>query len=338
MPSGRGAGAGVRPLRRGDRVSANVLENEPLARYVAWRIGGPARYFANATSAAEMAELVAWGYARDVPIFILGGGSNILIADSGFPGLVIRNRAMSQRVEEDGDAALLHIDAGAPMAGTARRLAGQGLGGLIWAEGLPGTVGGAVYGNAGCYGGDIAGNLVRATVLDSSGEVEEWSRESFGYGYRTSALKRLTLEASGGTPDQGRHGGLPLRPGLTHPVVVSAVLRLERDDPARLAAEMAETAASRRSKTPSGSSCGSSFKNPPGHTAGRLLDMAGLKGTRAGAAVVSEKHANYIVNEGGATAADVLRLTEIMRERVLQVFGIELELEVQLIGHQRVAR
>ena len=121
-------------------------------------------------------------------------------------------------------------------------------------------------------------------------------------------------------------------PGLASPIVLSGRLRLQRDDPAKLAAEMAEIAAARRSKTPSGSSCGSSFKNPPGTTAGRLLDLAGLKGTRVGGAVVSERHANYIVNEGGATASDVLRLIHIMRERVLQTFGIELELEVQLVG------
>jgi UDP-N-acetylmuramate dehydrogenase len=308
-------------------MALELREHEPLARYVGWRIGGPARFFANATTPAELVELVNWGRERELPIFVLGGGANILVGDGGFPGLVIRNRTAGYRLDESGDEVTLEIASGAPMAGTARRMAGQGLRGLIWAEGLPGTVGGAIYGNAGCYGGDTAGNLVRATLLRPDGEIEEWSREQFRFRYRGSALK----------PDD--HPGLqqpgdeaPLTPGLAGPIVLSARLRLHRDDPRKLAEEMAEIAAARKGKTPSGSSCGSSFKNPPGTSAGQLLDMAGLKGTRVGGAVVSERHANYIVNQGGATAADVLRLTEIMRERVLAVFGVELELEVQLVG------
>ncbi len=296
-----------------------MLEHEPLARYVGWRIGGPARFFTNAKTTPELVEAIAWGRERELPIFMLGGGTNILVADGGFPGLVIRNRTMGHRVEEAGGDVTLHVESGAPMAGTARRMAGQGLGGLIWAEGLPGTAGGAVYGNAGCYGGDTASVLLRATVLRPDGEVEEWGTEQLHFRYRGSALKPQS-------------GGAAIASGLPHPVVLNASLRLQRDDPRRLAAEMAEIAAARRSKTPSGSSCGSSFKNPPGTPAGRLLDLAGLKGTRAGGAVVSERHANYIVNTGGTTATDVLRLIDIMRERVLQAFGVELELEVQIVG------
>jgi len=301
----------------------NIQEHEPLGRYVAWRIGGPARYFATARTADELAELLRWGVERDLPIFVLGGGTNLLIGDAGFPGLAIRNRATTLHIEQHGDSAVLHADSGAPMAGTARRMAGQGLGGLIWAEGLPGTVGGAVYGNAGCYGGDLAGVLLDATVVCPDGSVEQWDAERFHFAYRTSALKEQALSVAAADPGATR---------MTYPIVLSARLRLQRDDPARLAAEMATIAATRRSKTPSGSSCGSSFKNPPGTTAGKLLDEAGLKGTRVGGAVVSTVHANYIVNDGGATAEDVLRLTDIMRERVLQECGVELELEVQLIG------
>ena len=310
-------------------MSLEILEHEPLARYVGWRIGGPARFFTSVKTTAEMIEAIRWGRDREVPIFLLGGGTNILVADRGFPGLVIRNRSMGYRVEEAGDEATLHIASGAPMAGTARRMAGQGLAGLVWAEGLPGTVGGAIYGNAGCYGGDTAGNLIQATILRPDGEVEEWNAEQFRFRYRGSSIK----------PEQPQHQSKIQNPkseitppGLPSPVVLEASLRLHRDDPQKLALEMAEIAAARRSKTPSGSSCGSSFKNPPGTTAGRLLDMAGLKGTRVGGAVVSARHANYIVNEGGATAGNVLRLIDIMRERVLQAFGVELELEVQIVG------
>ena len=314
-------------------MSLEILEHEPLARYVGWRIGGPARFFTSVKTTAEMIEAIRWGRDREVPIFLLGGGTNILVADRGFPGLVIRNRSMGYRVEEAGDEATLHIASGAPMAGTARRMAGQGLAGLVWAEGLPGTVGGAVYGNAGCYGGDTAGNLIQATILRPDGEVEEWNTEQFRFRYRGSAIKPEQPQHQSKIQNRVPAGRSKITPpGLPSPVVLEASLRLHRDDPQKLALEMAEIAAARRSKTPSGSSCGSSFKNPPGTTAGRLLDMAGLKGTRVGGAVVSERHANYIVNEGGATAADVLRLIDIMRERVVQAFGVELELEVQIVG------
>jgi UDP-N-acetylmuramate dehydrogenase len=327
-----------------DLTHMTLLEREPLARYTSWRIGGPARYFATANSADDLRDLLQWAAAEELPTFILGGGTNILVADGGYPGLVIRNRATQYRVEQRGDDVRLHVESGAPMAGTVRRLTAQGYGGLVWAEGLPGTIGGAIFGNAGCYGGDMAQQLIAATVL-RDGVVERWPAERFAYGYRTSALKRVNRDQGSGIRDQGsqvagqanNHNMFELtsapRP-LIPAVVLAAELRLTRDDPARLAAEMATIAEARKSKTPSGSSCGSVFKNPAGASAGQLLEQAGLKGAQVGAAIVSEKHANYIVNLGGATAGDVLRLTEIMRERVLIAFGVELELEVQVVGEQ----
>jgi UDP-N-acetylmuramate dehydrogenase len=311
-------------------LKSQILENEPLARYTSWRIGGPARYFANVTTAGDLGGLINWATAREVPVFILGGGTNILVADGGFPGLVIRNRAANWQIEQRGGEPVLWVESGAPTAGTVRRLAARGIGGLTWAEGLPGTLGGALYGNAGCYGGDMAHHLIRAWVL-RNGEVEEWPADRFAYGYRTSVLKRGTRDAEGGTRDV-RSGISDLRTPhpapRTPPVILAAELRVTQDDPARLDAQMAEIAAARKGKTPAGSSCGSVFKNPPGTTAGTVLDQCGLKGN----AVVSDKHANYIVNLGGATAADVLGLTEVMRERVLREMGIELDLEVQLVG------
>jgi UDP-N-acetylmuramate dehydrogenase len=315
---------------------SKILENEPLARYTAWKIGGPARYFAAATSAEEFAALLHWAQHESLPVFILGGGSNILIADGGFPGLVIRNRAAQQRIEDHGDEATLWIESGAPTAGTARRLVAQGYGGLVWAEGLPGTIGGALYGNAGCYGGDMAHALIRASVL-RDGEIEEWPVERFAYDYRSSALKRAHGSTGAWEHGSAESPRLPSPPAPTRsmpPCILAAEIRLFRDDPARLTEEMRVIAEARKGKTPSGSSCGSVFKNPPGTTAGTLLDRAGIKGTRVGGAVVSEKHANYIVNTGGATAGDVLRLSGIMRERVLREFGVELEFEVQVVGEQ----
>lgn len=304
-----------------------LLEHEPLARYTSWRIGGPARYFATATSADDLRDLLQWAAVEELSVFVLGGGTNILVADGGYPGLVIRNRAVQHRVDQLGDDVRLWVESGAPTAGTARRLTAQGYAGLVWAEGLPGTIGGAIFGNAGCYGGDMAQMVISASIL-RDGVVEEWSAERLDYGYRTSTLKRGSRQQPTPTADQ-------TDAGLQHPpVVLAAQLRLTRDDPARLAAEMAAIAEARKSKTPSGSSCGSVFKNPAGSSAGQLLDQAGLKGTQVGAAIVSQKHANYIVNLGGATASDVLRLTEIMRERVLDAFGVALELEVQIVGEQ----
>ncbi len=146
-------------------------ENEPLAKYTSWRIGGPARYFASAPTAEALTAALDWARERGLPVFILGGGTNILVRDTGFSGLVLRYRAQELRIDDTTGGAW--VAAGAPMAGTARRLAGLGWAGLEWAEGLPGTIGGAVFGNAGCYGGDVASTLVRAWLL-VDGAIEEW--------------------------------------------------------------------------------------------------------------------------------------------------------------------
>ncbi len=292
------------------------LENEPLASYTSWRIGGPARHFVQVTGTADLISALAWADQRDLPVFVLGGGSNILVRDSGFNGLVIRVRSHEMRLEASDDTGRVIVEAGAPMAGTARRLARQGWSGLEWAEGLPGTIGGALYGNAGCYGGDIATSLECAWVL-VNGETQEWSVNCFSFGYRTSVLKQMRTE---GIRWQDR------------PIVLAAAFRLHRDDLTALAQRMERTSSERRSKTPWGASCGSVFKNPPGDSAGRLIEVAGLKGTRIGNAEIASRHANYIINLGGASSDDVLRLIDLARERVLALSGIELELEIQIVG------
>jgi UDP-N-acetylmuramate dehydrogenase len=311
-------------------MAITITENEPLAKYTAWRIGGPARYFASAPTADSLATALDWARERGLPVFILGGGTNILVRDTGFPGLVLRYRAQELRIEEVTGGAW--VAAGAPMAGTARRLAAQGWAGLEWAEGLPGTIGGAVFGNAGCYGGNIASMLARAWLL-VDGAIEEWPVERFAYSYRTSALKRNdergTMKDGQNDPDDSlfiAHGSSFM------PIVVAAEFRMHRAAPSELAERMRSIATERKGKTPVGSSCGSVFKNPPDNSAGRLIEAAGLKGTRAGGAEISQKHANYIVNLGGASSEDILRLTDIARERVSKEFGVTLELEVQVVG------
>lgn len=312
----------------------DILENEPLAPHTSWRIGGPARYYATPRTPAALLQVLEWGAARALPVFVLGGGSNLLARDAGFAGLVVRPRDTAWQIDERGDTATLRVGAGAPMAGTARRVAGLGWAGLEWAEGLPGTIGGAVYGNAGCYGGDIAAALVRATLL-VDGDVQTWEAAQLGYGYRTSVLKRdrrsPTADRSGAALPAEQLSAICRLPSA---VVLAAELRLARADRAELAATMARIAAERRAKTPWGRSCGSVFKNPAGTSAGRLIEQAGLKGATSGAAQISERHANYIVNGGGATSDDILRLIDRARTEVARRFNVDLELEVVILGNE----
>jgi UDP-N-acetylmuramate dehydrogenase len=196
---------------------------------------------------------------------------------------------------------------------------------------LPGTIGGAVFGNAGCYGGDIATVLTRAWLLIEDA-IEEWPTGRFEYGYRMSVLKRNDEDRTINHEQRGSQSSSSIAHRSSFkPIVIAAEFTIQRADARELAAQMERTAAERKGKTPWGSSCGSVFKNPPRESAGRLIEAAGLKGTRVGAAEIAQKHANYIVNLGGASSADVLGLIEIVRERVFKEFGIQLELEVQII-------
>lgn len=294
-----------------------MREFAPLARMNAWRIGGSARYLTTPSGTDDLRAALAFARDRDLPVLLLGGGTNVLLRDHGWPGLVIRYRDTTLTVTEHSSGALALIGTGAPMAGTARRLAHQGWAGLEWAEGLPGTIGGAVVGNAGCYGGDTAAAVDRVWLLIGE-EVVERSSTEIGYGYRTSTLKTAL-------PKPERFVEPPL-------IVVAAAFRLLRADPATLDTRMAETAAQRKLKTPWGASCGSVFKNPPGDSAGRLIEAAGLKGAESGPAQIAAQHANYIINRGGASSDDVLHLIDLARTTVLREFGITLDLEVRIVG------
>ncbi|MFV9504924.1 MAG: UDP-N-acetylmuramate dehydrogenase [Oscillochloridaceae bacterium umkhey_bin13] len=291
-----------------------ISEHEPMERHTSWRAGGLARYYAEPATPDEAQALAQWAHEHDLPLIWAGRGTNTLVRDAGFPGLIAAYRAQQWELDESGPTPLLRVEAGAPMAGLARRLAAMGLAGMVWAEGLPGTLGGAVVGNAGCYGGDTAG-LVQTVELLIGGQREVWSAEQLAYTYRSSALKMLLASQQERIP----------------PLVLAATLRLGRGEPATLQARMAEIARERKAKTPSGSSCGSVFKNPPGASAGQLIEQAGLKGHSSGAAMISPQHANYIVNRGGASASDILALAELAQHEVLRQFGIGLELEVRVI-------
>ncbi|MEY2845907.1 MAG: hypothetical protein RL076_1453 [Chloroflexota bacterium] len=304
-----------------DSADITIEAQVPLASLTAWRIGGVARYLATVSSATGVQQALDFATQQHLPVWILGGGSNILISDAGLNGLVIRMRDRHLHITEHADQAHIHIGAGAQMAGTVRRLSKLGWQGLTWAEGLPGTVGGAVYGNAGCYGGEMAQSVTSVDIWHH-GEMQTQSATQLAFHYRMSAIKQHNA--------QFMRTGMPIAD--LGPIVVGASVMLQRGDIQMLAADMDRTAALRRSKTPQGSSCGSVFKNPPGDAAGRLIDAAGLRGYRHGGAMVAEKHANYIVNSGQATSADVLHIMDHVRNEVSRLFDILLEPEVQLLG------
>ena len=293
----------------GDRLKAG----EPLARYTSARIGGPADWLAAADSAAELAELVRGARALGLEPVILGGGSNVLVSDLGVRGLVILNRARLVTFHEATETPTVWAEAGANLGALARQCCARGLGGLEWAATVPGTVGGAVSGNAGAHGGDMAGNLVLAEILHQDGSVRRWGPADLELAYRTSRLKRLKAL------------GQPA-------VVLAAELSLTRGDPRALQATVDEFVAHRKLTQPPGASLGSMFKNPPGDYAGRLIEAAGLKGLRIGQAEISPRHANFFVNLGEARAADVFALIQRAHATVLAQSGVDLELEVELVG------
>lgn len=299
-------------------LGGNVRVNEPLAPYTTFRIGGPADLFVVAKTIPELIQFVTLARQHDVPVFILGNGSNILVLDGGIRGLVIKNHCDRTSLNvTNAERAILHAESGASLPGVANRMARQGWSGLEWAIGVPGTIGGAIVGNAGAHGSCIADNLLSVTILDAGGATRELPKTELAFDYRQSRFK----------PSRGE-------------IILSAKFEMQRDDPQACIARMNAYTEQRRRTQPTEPSVGSMFKNPPGDPsaplrtglAGRLIEQAGLKGMRVGNVEVSRVHANFFVNHGGAMAADVLRLIEIVRERVHERFGVELELEIEIVA------
>jgi UDP-N-acetylmuramate dehydrogenase len=309
------------PQQLGVQIERNVL----LAPLTTMKVGGPAEYYVTVHTTDQLLKLVRWARGVALPYFILGGGSNILISDAGIRGLVIENRCRQVRIDEPpccefpkDDRPYLMAESGAAMAGAARVSVRAALQGLEWAVSVPGTVGGAVVGNAGAHGGEVKDNLESALLLDEQGDVQEYKVADFHYAYRDSSLKRLQ----------------PLVAGFK-PVVLNAYFRLERGDPATIAARADKFLQHRRRTQPVEPSLGSTFVNPPGDYAGRLIEAAGLKGVRVSGVAVSTLHANFIVNPGGvgkATAGDVMELIAQIQRVVAERCGIHLEREIQLVG------
>ena len=297
--------------RLGDRVRKNV----PLSRYTAARVGGPADGLIEANTLDELVNTVQELWVCDAPFLVLGGGSNVLVSDAGVRGYVVINRARAVQLEETALPPTVWAESGANFGVVARQAALHGLSGLEWAAGIPGTIGGAVVGNAGAHGGDMAANLRVADILHRSRGKEQWSVERFAYQYRSSMLK------------------LQNPPGRAPEIVVLAArLLLERSTPQLVQAKIDEFVAQRRRTQPPGASMGSMFKNPPGDFAGRFIETAGLKGLRSGDAQISSLHANFFINLGRASAAEIYQLIQLARQAVFEQFGVQLELEIEVVG------
>ncbi|UCG25447.1 MAG: UDP-N-acetylmuramate dehydrogenase [Chloroflexota bacterium] len=287
---------------------------EPMARYTSARVGGPAEMFVTVANATELQSAVELAYAQRVPYVVIGGGSNILVADKGIQGLVVHNRAREVRFRHTGLGVVCTADSGMNLSSLARQCIAKGLGGLEWAVSVPGTVGGAVVGNAGAHGGEMAANLLSATVWEPGTGPRIYSNEEMAYAYRQSVLK----QDQGG--DEARR------------VVLSAELELEPEAVEVLVARADGFVARRKETQPGGASMGSMFKNPENYYAGYLIEAAGLKGFRCGGAHISEKHANFFVNDEDASAEDVRSLIAEAWNSVREKFGVEMELEVELVG------
>lgn len=294
----------------GERFKLNVS----LARFTSARIGGPAEMFVTVNNTAELITAVELAYHQHLPYLILGGGSNILVADRGIQGLVILNKAREVHFRHNGFSVVCTVESGMNLSSLARQCIAKGLGGLEWAVSVPGTVGGAVVGNAGAHGGDMSTSVLAATIWEPGEGVRIYSNEELSYGYRHSLLK--------GERPKGR----------ARKVVVSAELELKPEPVDTLVARADAFVAHRKQTQPGGASVGSMFKNPENYYAGYLIDAAGLKGFRSGNAQISEKHANFFICDEGATAEDVRALIAEAWNAVREQFGVELELEVEMIG------
>lgn len=287
--------------------NCEIKTGEPLRFHTTFAIGGPADLFLVPHTAEDLTTVLAVLRERDVSFLLLGNGSNMLISDEGIRGAVVCTSELdSVRVHADG---AVISEAGALLSRIARRAQRVGLSGVEFAGGIPGSLGGAIFMNAGAYDGQMAGIVTQTTYLDGAGTVQELVGAEHNFDYRQSIFRQ-------------------------HPdwTILRATLRLPQGDPAAILEKMNKFAQSRREKQPLNyPSAGSTFKRPTGCFAGQLIESAGLKGASVGAAQVSEKHAGFLINRGGASCSDMLKLIELVQQRVYAQFGVLLECEVRII-------
>jgi len=301
--------APIRPIdvlyaKLGDKVKENVL----LAPYTSARIGGPADILVVADDVAELVRIVKLLWKHEMPFTILGGGSNVLVSDKGIRGVVVLNRAKAVRFHS-GDQPSVTVESGVVFSNLANRCASKSFAGLEWAATVPGTIGGAVYGNAGAFGGDMAGNLIWAELLTDTSR-EKYTVDQMGYGYRTSILKRGEVKA----------------------IVLCAELSLRNSTKEEVTVNIQQFSAHRKATQPPGASMGSMFKNPNGDYAGKLIEASGLKGTRIGNAEISPLHGNFFINHANTRAEDIRALVELVQKTVKEKQGVDLELEIEFVG------
>ena len=288
-------------------IGCTVKENEPMSTHTSFKIGGAADLFVTVSDREAAAAVLRLCMQENVPLMVVGNGSNLLVSDAGIDGVVMRPEAEEHAITINGTS--LTATAGVSLKKVCMAACEAGLSGLEFAYGIPGTVGGGVYMNAGAYGGELSDTVVSVTILERDGSVRELSASEMKFGYRHSVL-------------------------MEQPWMVWAVtFELKAGDAVAIRAQMEQHMAARKEKQPlEYPSGGSFFKRPTGHFAGALIEQSGLKGFTVGGAQVSEKHAGFVINRGGATCEDVMTLCHAVQEKVMQTFGVQLEREVQRIG------
>ena len=285
----------------------NVITDEPMSRHTTFRIGGPADCFVTVSCAEEIREIIGICRRNSVPYYIMGNGSDLLVGDKGYRGVIIQIFKRMNGIRAEGER--IYVQAGALLSRTAAAAYEASLAGMEFASGIPGTMGGALRMNAGAYGGEMKQIVESADILTAEGEIKTLTVEELGLGYRTSVISRNDY------------------------VALRVVLKLRRSSRKEIRARMDELKEKRVAKQPlEYGSAGSTFKRPEGYFAGKLIEDAGLRGYRVGDAQVSEKHCGFVINRGSATAAEVAQLMEDVADRVEQKFGVRLQPEVKKIG------
>ena len=287
----------------------SILIDEPMSRHTTFRVGGPADFFVTPKAKEEVRDVICICKEAGMPYYIIGTGSNLLVSDAGYRGVIVQIYKEMNEVKVEGD--LVKAQAGALLSGIAAKALGAELSGFEFASGIPGTIGGACVMNAGAYGGEMKDVLESVTVLTGEGKIIELGRNELELGYRTSVIAKKGY------------------------IVLGAVLKLERGDGEKIKTYMDELKEKRVTKQPlEYPSAGSTFKRPEGYFAGKLIEDAGLRGFQVGGAQVSEKHCGFVINRDHATAADIMELMRQVQIRVKENSGVDLEPEVKRLGDE----
>lgn len=287
----------------------SILLDEPMSRHTTFRVGGPADFFVTPKAKEEVRDVICICKEAGMPYYIIGNGSNLLVSDAGYRGVIVQIYKEMNEVKVEGD--LVKAQAGALLSGIAAKALGAELSGFEFASGIPGTIGGACVMNAGAYGGEMKDVLESVTVLTGEGKIIELGRNELELGYRTSVIAKKGY------------------------IVLGAVLKLERGDGEKIKTYMDELKEKRVTKQPlEYPSAGSTFKRPEGYFAGKLIEDAGLRGFQVGGAQVSEKHCGFVINRDHATAADIMELMRQVQIRVKENSGVDLEPEVKRLGDE----